>query len=56
MSFQELIQNLRFEPAQFLAALPTFVYGMLGVFFVLSCIMGVMYFFRAFAKKPKDKN
>lgn len=43
--------NLKFDPAAFVSALPTFLFGMLGVFFVLACIMGVIYLLKAFSKK-----
>lgn len=48
----DFIQN--FNPGAFVTALPTFLFGMVGVFFVLACIMGVIYLLKAFAKK-KDK-
>lgn len=46
--------TLKFAPESFVTALPTFLFGMLGVFFVLACIMGAIYLLKAFAKK-KDK-
>lgn len=41
----------KFEPMAFVEALPTFLFGMVGVFFVLACIMGVIYLLKAFANK-----
>ncbi len=43
----------KFVPMDFVNALPTFLFGMVGVFFVLACIMGVIYLLKAFAKKKK---
>ena len=43
--------SLNFAPEAFVTALPTFLFGMVGVFFVLSCIMGVIYLLKSFSKK-----
>lgn len=43
----------KFVPMDFVGALPTFLFGMVGVFFVLACIMGVIYLLKAFANKKK---
>ena len=45
--------QLTFNGNGFVSALPTFLFGMVGVFFVLSCIMVSIYLLKAFAGKKK---